>query len=165
MKKDSYYQELEKEGYYNTIDKRSKDYREYKQWMNTQEVKSNYEEFSKNIEEESKGLGDTIAKVTKATGIEKIVKFVSGDDCGCNERKKMLNEKFRYKTVNCISEEDYIWASDFINKKTTKITSSQQVRFNKIHNYIFGTNKSISSCPSCVKKTIENIKRYLDTYN
>ena len=31
----------------------------------------------------SMGVGDTIQKVTKATGIEKLVKFVAGEDCGC----------------------------------------------------------------------------------
>ena len=32
MRPDNYYLELEKQGYYETIDKRSKDYREYKEW-------------------------------------------------------------------------------------------------------------------------------------
>ena len=35
MKQDKYYLDLEERGYYNTIDKRSKDYREYKQWKST----------------------------------------------------------------------------------------------------------------------------------
>ena len=32
MKDSKYYLKLEDKGYYETIDKRSKDYREYKQW-------------------------------------------------------------------------------------------------------------------------------------
>ena len=44
----------------------------------------------------SKGLGDTIAKVTKATGIERVVKAVVGDDCGCAERQEKLNKLFPY---------------------------------------------------------------------
>jgi predicted Zn-ribbon and HTH transcriptional regulator len=42
----------------------------------------------------SKGIGDTIEKITKATGIKKIVEVVSkasGRDCGCNARKEKLN--------------------------------------------------------------------------
>jgi hypothetical protein len=42
----------------------------------------------------SKGLGDTIEKVTTATGIKKVVKKISektGKDCGCNERKNSMN--------------------------------------------------------------------------
>ena len=38
------------------------------------------------------GLGDTIAKITKATGIDKVAKKVLGDDCGCDERKDRLNK-------------------------------------------------------------------------
>ena len=48
--------------------------------------------------EKSKGLGDSIEKFTKATGIKKIVDKVTGDkDCGCEERKNSLNSMFPYK--------------------------------------------------------------------
>jgi hypothetical protein len=42
------------------------------------------------------GLGDTIDKITTATGIKKIVNAVT-DDCGCGKRKEYLNKKFPYK--------------------------------------------------------------------
>ena len=48
----------------------------------------------------SKGLGDSIAKFTKATGIKKVVKTISkvtGKDCGCDERQEALNKAFPYK--------------------------------------------------------------------
>jgi len=48
----------------------------------------------------SKGLGDTIEKVTTATGIKKVVETVAkaaGKDCGCNKRKDALNRAFPYK--------------------------------------------------------------------
>ena len=45
----------------------------------------------------SRGLGDTIAKFTKATGIEKAVKKVFGENCGCEERRSKLNKMFPYK--------------------------------------------------------------------
>ena len=48
-------------------------------------------------EEKSKGLGDTIEKITTATGIKKFVHKVAGDDCGCNKRKQILNKVFPYK--------------------------------------------------------------------
>ncbi len=37
----------------------------------------------------SKGLGDTVEKVTKATGIKKVVELFTpeGKDCGCDKRK------------------------------------------------------------------------------
>jgi len=56
--------------------------------------KLNYMEKNK-----SKGLGDTVAKITKATGIKKVVNAVSkatGKDCGCNKRQDTLNRLFPY---------------------------------------------------------------------
>jgi hypothetical protein len=47
----------------------------------------------------SKGLGDTIEKFTKATGIKKVVDKVAkatGKDCGCGKRKDTLNRIFPY---------------------------------------------------------------------
>ena len=49
----------------------------------------------------SKGLGDSIEKFTKATGIKTAVKKVSEalgqEDCGCDERRDSLNRAFPYK--------------------------------------------------------------------
>jgi hypothetical protein len=46
----------------------------------------------------SRGLGDTIAKITHATGIAQVVKKVSGGkDCGCRGRQEKLNQMFPYK--------------------------------------------------------------------
>jgi hypothetical protein len=50
-------------------------------------------------ENKSKGLGDTIEKITKATGIKKVVDTVSkatGKDCGCDKRRDTLNRIFPY---------------------------------------------------------------------
>ena len=46
---------------------------------------------------ESKGLGDTIEKITTATGIKKVVHKIAGKDCGCKKRKETLNKAFPYK--------------------------------------------------------------------
>jgi hypothetical protein len=46
----------------------------------------------------SKGFGDSVAKITKATGIKKVVDKVSkvvGKDCGCAKRQDTLN-RFPY---------------------------------------------------------------------
>lgn len=48
----------------------------------------------------SKGLGDTIEKITTATGIKKVAEAVSkatGSDCGCSKRRDALNRAFPYK--------------------------------------------------------------------
>jgi hypothetical protein len=51
------------------------------------------------LNQQSKGLGDTIEKITTATGIKKLAETitkVTGKDCGCNKRKEALNQKFPY---------------------------------------------------------------------
>lgn len=48
----------------------------------------------------SRGLGDSIEKFTKATGIKSVVNKVSsaiGKDCGCDERRDSLNRAFPFK--------------------------------------------------------------------
>ena len=45
---------------------------------------------------ESKGLGDTIEKITTATGVKAIADKIPGG-CGCDKRKEKLNEMFPYK--------------------------------------------------------------------
>ena len=52
--------------------------------------------------QESKGLGDTIAKVTHAVGLDKVAESVAHavgkEDCGCNKRRQKLNDLFPYKS-------------------------------------------------------------------
>lgn len=48
----------------------------------------------------SKGLGDTVEKITKATGVKKVVETVAkaaGKDCGCAARRDALNRMFPYE--------------------------------------------------------------------
>ncbi len=48
----------------------------------------------------SRGLGDTIEKFTKATGIKAVVDKVSeatGKPCGCGQRRDTLNRVFPYQ--------------------------------------------------------------------
>jgi len=48
----------------------------------------------------SKGLGDTIEKITTVTGIKAVVEKVAevtGKPCGCQKRKDALNKAFPYE--------------------------------------------------------------------
>jgi hypothetical protein len=48
----------------------------------------------------TEGLGDTIAKITHATGLDiladKIAKLFGKEDCGCDRRRKKLNKLVPY---------------------------------------------------------------------
>jgi len=49
----------------------------------------------------SKGLGDSIEKFTKATGMKSFMNVLQMNgiikDCGCNKRKEALNKAVPYK--------------------------------------------------------------------
>ena len=52
----------------------------------------------------SKGLGDTVAKITKFLYIDilvdRIAKLFGYKDCGCDRRRKKLNKLVTYKNKN-----------------------------------------------------------------
>lgn len=54
------------------------------------------------INKESKGLGDTIAKITHFFKIDiladRIAKLFGKEDCGCDRRRQKLNKIVPYKT-------------------------------------------------------------------
>lgn len=107
-----------------------------------------YKEWKKNHEAKSEGVGDTVAKITKATGIEKAVKFLAGEDCGCDERKKVLNHIFPYQKPLCFTENEYIYLTQRINK-INKVTIEEQKELLSIYNRVFKDNRELTSCSSC----------------
>jgi hypothetical protein len=45
---------------------------------------------------QSRGLGDDIAKITRATGLDQLAKKIAqllDEDCGCDDRQTWLNEQ------------------------------------------------------------------------
>jgi len=53
-------------------------------------------------EERAKGLGDTIANITHATGLDKLAELytkITGKPCGCGSRQEYLNKLFPYGVV------------------------------------------------------------------
>lgn len=85
----------------------------------------------------SKGLGDTIEKITTATGIKAAVKAVVGEDCGCEERKEKLNKLFPYKREpECLTEQELAYLSTGVLKKKT-LTYDDRVQLATIHARVF----------------------------
>ena len=123
-----------------------------------------YKEWVKKYGEQSKGLGDTVAKMTKATGIESLVKFIAGEDCGCDSRQKKLNEMFRYNKPECLNEYEYNYLKDFFETKSNVVTPKQQKELIKIYNRIFKKNRQPSSCVTCVKTVVKELQSYFKTY-
>ena len=110
-----------------------------------------YKEWKKNHANKSEGVGDTVAKITKATGIEKAVNTVFdvfGLDCGCDSRKKVLNHIFPYQKPLCLTEDEYNYLSERIGK-INQVTVPEQKELLVIYNRVFKDNRELTSCSSC----------------
>ena len=106
----------------------------------------------------SKGLGDSIEKALKATGIDKVAKKILGDDCGCEERKKKLNQMFPYARP-FTEDELSIYESVLPRIQGGRINGQDQDIMIKLYNKVFNANKKASSCGSCVKETLDKLEK------
>ena len=134
---------------YEKMDKRTK---EYKEWKKAQDAAP-------------AGLGDSIEKVTEATGIKAAVEFIAGEDCGCDERKKKLNKLFSYKKPECFTEDEYNYMAELIESDPYKIESDQQKELLAIYNRVFKVNKRFSTCSFCVRSMYRELKTYFEAYS
>jgi len=107
-----------------------------------------YKAWKKKHEAKSEGLGDTVAKITKATGIEKAVKFLAGEDCGCSERKEVLNHIFPYQKPLCLTEDEHNYLEERVGKLNT-VTIEEQKALLSIYNRVFKDKKELTGCNSC----------------
>lgn len=137
--------------YYESLDKRTK---EYKEWKKEQEQKEAFVNAALDQEETFEGLGDAIEAFTEATGIKKAVKWIFGDDCGCEERKNALNRLFPY--AKKLTQEEYEYLDDYFQKKANKVTVEVQSEMVAIFNRVFGQNARLTSCSPCFKNNIQD---------
>lgn len=110
----------------------------------------------------SKGLGDTIEKITEATGIKKVVEAVSeatGIDCGCEDRKDLLNKLFPYKKAECLNDEDKEWLTNYFEINNNQLTPKQQTRIIEIYKNVFNQVINPSNCGSCWRDRIAELKQ------
>lgn len=78
---------------------------------------------------ESKGLGDSIAKLTKAVGIKPCK--------SCEKRKNILNKLFPFKRVNVLNAPQM--------KLLAKLDSLSDTEIIEIYNDVFNTNLAIDT--------------------
>jgi hypothetical protein len=133
-------------------DKRTK---RYKQWV-------------AKYEKSSSGVGDTVEKITEATGIKKVVKFLAGEDCGCDQRKDKLNNLFPYNKPNCFSEDEFDFLTEIFSdeKWQFKSISSAKVKdLYVIYNRVFNTADVPSGCGSCVASRIKDLEKLYKEYS
>jgi DNA-directed RNA polymerase specialized sigma24 family protein len=125
----------------------------------------------------SKGLGDTIEKITKATGIKKLVELAAnGKDCGCNKRKEALNKLWSYNyKPECLTEQQIKDYKNFVDNRTMKLTdngkaegrlSQKEVEFvTGLFAKVFNRKKWSPTCTGCIgtAKTLISMVYKLDT--
>ena len=128
-------------------------------------VKDEAQELVNEIKEDvAEGLGDTLEKVFEKTGIKKLVKFIAGEDCGCDERKKKLNELFPYRKANCLTEEEYLILEDFFAKGSGEIKPSTQKSLLTVYNRVLNLRQEPTSCSSCWRNIINQLKKVYNQY-
>jgi hypothetical protein len=132
--------------YYESLDKRTKEYKDWK------------------AQQPSEGLGDTIEKITEATGIKSVVKWLAGEDCGCDERKEKLNEIWRYRKTNCLTESEYEWLHEFFNQEGT-IRPSGKRKMIEIYNRVFNARQGDTTCKSCIRDIATKMRKVYEAYN
>ena len=114
----------------------------------------------------AKGLGDTVEKVLEATGVAKVAKFFLGEDCGCEERKEVLNKMFPYYKPLCLEEDEYYFLNEFFAKGTNQIKVQDQRDMIRIYNRVFRLKvpRTTTDCSSCVREMVGNLKRLYKEY-
>lgn len=135
-------------------DKRTK---AYKKWLaNEQKEKSNL------------AVGDKIAKITKKTGVDKAVKFVFGEDCGCKERQEKVNDYvaklFGRRHILPLTQDEYEYILS--TKDERKLSIEQQAKMRLIHERIFNV-RQVSGCSSCsfASRIWRPLLRLVEAYN
>jgi len=147
--------------YYESLDKRT---REYKDWI---EAKQQKELEAKHKENSTTGLGDVVEKVTKATGIKKVVEMFTkdGQDCGCEDRKKKLNKItiIRHKDTQCLTVKEFDYLSRVL-KNNHAINGDDMKKLSSIYERVFQVKLS-SSCNGCsMGYKIDELKAVLSSY-
>jgi hypothetical protein len=121
---------------------------------------------------ESEGLGDTIEAITTSTGLKSLF-TADGKDCGCDERKKKLNEMFRYKP-NCMVRSEYDWFGDFLDRYAKVKESKGSIHKNDIYRlytmYLRIFRLKLRICVNCasagkvIDDAVNDLKKVYDTY-
>ena len=86
----------------------------------------------------SKGLGDSISKLTKAVGIKPCK--------SCEKRKNILNKLFPFKRVNVLNDEQIKLLDKLIELSDTELI--------EIYNDVFNTNLTISTFNINIRKAV-----------
>jgi hypothetical protein len=112
----------------------------------------------------AEGLGDTVENILEVTGIAKVAKWVMGEDCGCEERKQKLNDLWRYKKPECLTEDEYKYLDTFFNRGTSSVKPSEQRELLNIYNRVLHEKQQPTSCGSCLRDIVNKLNQLYAIY-
>ena len=113
---------------------------------------------------QSEGLGDTVEKVLEVTGVAKLAKWVMGEDCGCDERKALLNKFFPYRKPECLLKDEHDFLSEWFTEKRYTMRPTEQKRMLEIYNRVFKVNMQPTSCGSCLRDVMNKLETLYNSY-
>jgi len=114
---------------------------------------------------ESTGLGDTVEKVLRKTGIAKVAKAVLGEDCGCENRQELLNDLFPYKKYNAPTDEELDIINWLFTQNKSTISGSMVKEVYSVYNRIFNDKLQPTNCSSCFKPVKQKLLKIHNEFN
>jgi hypothetical protein len=119
----------------------------------------------KSQEIKSTGLGDTVEKVFRKTGIDKLAKAVLGEDCGCDKRQELLNYLFPYGKYNAPTDEELDTIQWLFERSRNTISGSMVKEIYSVYNRIFNDKLQPTNCSSCFKPVKQKLLKIHNEFN
>jgi hypothetical protein len=113
----------------------------------------------------STGLGDTVEKVFRKTGIDKLAKAVLGEDCGCDKRQELLNYLFPYGKYNAPTDEELDIIEWLFTQPKNTISGSMVKEIYSVYNRIFNDKLQPTNCSSCFKPVKQKLLKIHNEFN
>jgi hypothetical protein len=110
------------------------------------------------------GLGDTVESIIQATHIDKVAKWLFGEDCGCEQRKEKLNKLFPYKKPLCLLEDEFNYLDNYFNLNKSIIKPTEQIVLLKIYNRVFQSRNEPTTCADCWRDYMNKLRTVYNEY-
>lgn len=107
----------------------------------------------------SRGIGDDLEKITKATGVEKVVKAIFGEDCGCDKRRDRLNKMFPHQEIKMMDADQKIFFEEIQKayKRGQNLGKLHADKFYALFETLTGQKAQKTNCASCNRKTYQKL--------
>ena len=112
------------------------------------------------------GKGDIIEQFTEDTGIKAAVKFIAGEDCGCDKRRELLNSKSKLKVQRCPTETQIQTLHDFFSNWEGLESPAAPImkELQKIRSHVYSVRFSMP-CTCSPQTIIGHMKQLRLIYN